>query len=210
MNRRLERQAQRRKAAQEAILDAAERALAGAGLKGMTMEGIAKQAGYTAGALYSYFTNKDAIVGALFDRLGDEMMACFSHAVSEEISFADELQQRLELLMEVARRRAGLFFAHFVQGIDPSDHQERHTVVHNDFIQALAGVLRRGIAEGAIRDADPLDLAMAFIGIQREFFIRWLYSGQREAIEERAATALTLFLCGARPDSGGPKEGTEV
>ena len=210
MNRRLERKERRRKAAQKAILDAAERALVPGGLTAITMESIAGEAGYTAGALYSYFSNKDAIVTALFDRLADEMLACVERPEPEGLDFLEILRWRMKLLMEVARRRTALFYAHFVQGLGPPDHRERHEIVHDAMLRAIAAMLRRGIDEGAIRETEPLDLALALLGIQREFFIRWLYTGQNEAIEERASRALALFMRGARPEHGEPTEGTQA
>jgi AcrR family transcriptional regulator len=52
----------------ERILDAAQRQLKEEGAKGLTTTAIAKRAGLSAGSLYQYFPNKEAIVLALFRR----------------------------------------------------------------------------------------------------------------------------------------------
>ena len=47
------------------VLDAAKTVFERLGIEGANIREIAKQAGYTAGSIYSYFENKEAIYGAL-------------------------------------------------------------------------------------------------------------------------------------------------
>jgi len=61
------------------VLDAARRVFAARGVEGASIREIAREAGYTAGALYSYFDSKEAIYAALvaesLDRLQAEVLA---------------------------------------------------------------------------------------------------------------------------------------
>ncbi|MBL0944282.1 MAG: TetR/AcrR family transcriptional regulator [Hydrogenophaga sp.] len=61
------------------VLDAARRVFAARGVEGASIREIAREAGYTAGALYSYFDSKEAICAALvaesLDRLQAEVQA---------------------------------------------------------------------------------------------------------------------------------------
>lgn len=61
------------------VLDAARRVFAEKGIEGASIREIAREAGYTAGALYSYFDSKEAIYAALLaeslDRLQVEVAA---------------------------------------------------------------------------------------------------------------------------------------
>jgi AcrR family transcriptional regulator len=50
-----------RKFRRDAVLAAAQRVFAEAGLEGATVRAIAQEAGYTAGAVYSYYPTKEAI-----------------------------------------------------------------------------------------------------------------------------------------------------
>ena len=47
------------------MLDAARTVFAEAGIEGASIREIAKKAGYTPGAIYSYFESKEAIYAAL-------------------------------------------------------------------------------------------------------------------------------------------------
>lgn len=57
------------------VLDAARRVFADKGVEGASIREIAREAGYTAGALYSYFDSKEAIYAALLAESLDRLMA---------------------------------------------------------------------------------------------------------------------------------------
>ena len=59
----------RREARRDQILDAAERCFAREGFHAAGMAEIVAEAGMSAGGVYRYFTGKDALIGAIVDRL---------------------------------------------------------------------------------------------------------------------------------------------
>jgi AcrR family transcriptional regulator len=62
------------------ILDSAQRVLERDGIEGATVRAIAKEAGYTPGALYAYYSNKDDILADLLCRsLGQAARAVRHH-----------------------------------------------------------------------------------------------------------------------------------
>lgn len=63
------------------ILDAARRVFEAEGLEGASIRAIAKQAGYTAGAIYFHFASKEAIYGALLEESLDRLNAAVAEAV---------------------------------------------------------------------------------------------------------------------------------
>ena len=65
------------------ILDAASAVFAEDGMDGASLRAIAKRAGYTAGAIYSYFESKEDIYGALLDRSLDDLVAYVTASVSD-------------------------------------------------------------------------------------------------------------------------------
>lgn len=76
--------AQRRAAVSEfkaaAILGAARRVFEAEGLDGANMRAVAKEAGYTAGAIYAYFPSKEALYAALLDESLDRLTAAIEAA----------------------------------------------------------------------------------------------------------------------------------
>ncbi len=94
-------------ARREHILSAARAVFIELGLEAVSMREIAKRAGYTAGAIYSYFASKEEIYGALLaeslERLND-----FVNLAAEDISLERKQQTALEEL-----RKSALAFYEF-------------------------------------------------------------------------------------------------
>src|SRR5215216_3947408 len=55
----------------EHILDAATRVFAAKGFNGATIRDVARQAGVADGTIYNYFTNKEALLFGILDRLNE-------------------------------------------------------------------------------------------------------------------------------------------
>ncbi len=64
----------------EAIVEAAMRVFAEAGVERTSIRAIATRAGYTPGALYSYFDDKEALVGACLSRSLGRLLAALRRA----------------------------------------------------------------------------------------------------------------------------------
>ncbi len=73
MQAKLQRRQTLTDARRELVLDAARTVFAEAGIEGASIREIAKRAGYTPGAIYSYFESKEAIYAALLDESLDRL-----------------------------------------------------------------------------------------------------------------------------------------
>ncbi|MFM9881014.1 MAG: TetR/AcrR family transcriptional regulator [Burkholderiaceae bacterium] len=67
-------------ARREMVLDVARNVFAELGIEGASIREIARRAGYTPGAIYSYFESKEAIYGALLGESLERLNACVSLA----------------------------------------------------------------------------------------------------------------------------------
>ncbi|MEY8875148.1 MAG: TetR/AcrR family transcriptional regulator [Leptothrix sp. (in: b-proteobacteria)] len=86
-------------ARRELVLAAAREAFIELGLEGASLREIAKRAGYSPGAIYSYFDSKEAVYGAL---LGESLERLNAHVAAAEPA-ADHAAERL-------RSKASAFF----------------------------------------------------------------------------------------------------
>jgi AcrR family transcriptional regulator len=91
------------------IVEAAARVFAEAGYHDATMQVIAREAGFTAASLYTYFRSKDEIYEALVEEMKRALIATFDVPAPAGLTF----QQRLELLVQrqlafVTARRSAL------------------------------------------------------------------------------------------------------
>jgi AcrR family transcriptional regulator len=92
-------QADRRARSRAALLEATARGVSRAGYANLVLEDVAAEAGYTRGALYHQFRDKDALVLATLDWVYETWYA-------EVGSVFDEGLLPVEMLAELARRHA--------------------------------------------------------------------------------------------------------
>jgi AcrR family transcriptional regulator len=78
-----------------AILDAARFLGLRLGMKGVTVEAIAREARVAKPTLYSYFSNKDEIFAGVMEGLIAEMKQAFQAALREEGSLSDRLARAI-------------------------------------------------------------------------------------------------------------------
>jgi AcrR family transcriptional regulator len=153
----------------QAILDAALELFADKGYFGTSLRDVATAVGVRESALYNYFKSKEALFDALIlahEHTKTERMASLAddgpivdgHAWLERLaigsleSFLDPREQMLfRLLMSDGIRlaRTGRFNLHERLGSGP---------------ERMQGLMRRLIAEGWLRKADPVLLWMTFVG----------------------------------------------
>lgn len=76
------------------MLDAARSVFDKLGIEGASIREIAKQAGYTPGAIYSYFENKEAIYGALLAASLERLNATVNAAGTADFSPAEMLDAK--------------------------------------------------------------------------------------------------------------------
>ena len=89
-----------RETTRERMLDAAGVVLAREGIQGASVEHICEQAGYTRGAFYSNFSNKDDLVMALFEREREQMLARMREAADLDDFVGKQLTDVIGTIME--------------------------------------------------------------------------------------------------------------
>lgn len=96
---------QRQQETRAALLDAAETCFAARGYDAVTVPEIAKEAGYTTGAVYSNFSGKEELFLALMERAMGGQAARREVAVAMEDTGEGRLRQVAQLWIDVVRER---------------------------------------------------------------------------------------------------------
>lgn len=94
MPARLNRQQAQIDSRRAGVLDAARAVFQRLGIEGASIREIAKEAGYTPGAIYSYFENKEAIYGALLGESLERLNAAVAAAGNQAWPPADQLNAK--------------------------------------------------------------------------------------------------------------------
>ena len=152
MHAKLQRQQANTDARRALVLDAARSVFAEAGIEGASIREIAKRAGYTPGAIYSYFDSKEAIYGAL---LG-ESLERLNTVVIQARAFKNKPEKTLQ---SRAQAWFGFYLTH------PRDLDLGFYLVQGMKPRGLTQVLNTQLNERLHDALRPCEVALQDIGL---------------------------------------------
>jgi len=172
--------ADQRAARRTRLLDAAERCFAHAGFHAATMADIARAARVSAGAAYTYFGSKEALIAGIAARDRTRLAQDFA-AIADAPDFATALEAcaRFHLVEQPAHKRLLWLQLGAESSRNPAvarSHREVDRVVRTAFRAALD----RQIAAGRIAPAMPRDRLVAALRLVGDGLFH------RRAIEPKA------------------------
>jgi AcrR family transcriptional regulator len=203
----------RRRAAdrtREDILEAAARAFARTSYQSATMRDIAREAGYTAAALYNYFESKQEILGALVKLVIDDFLRVFEEPIPPGLEFQQRLHLLVRRIVDQAERRRELFL--ILVSMAQANQHPRPSKSHPHPLQTLQKTqhrLARWFTENATtqelggHSAD--DVARFFFGVTHAFMSDWMVKGTPSGeLVHRAELMVDFFLHGVSGEDRKP------
>jgi AcrR family transcriptional regulator len=200
----------------EDILTAAVRAFARTGYQSVTMRDIAREAGYTAAALYTYFENKQEILAAAMKAMADEFLGVIDEPLPSGLGFARRVELLVQRILDHAEQRREFFllFLSMAQANQhPSPLKNRDNPI-GTMKRAHARLARWFADNGSRRELGghrPEDVARFFSGVTQGFMGGWVVEGTPPGqFSRRALLILDLFLNGvsgpqSKPQKSSPK-----
>ncbi len=191
----------------EDILTAAVRAFARTGYQSVTMRDIAREAGYTAAALYTYFENKQEILAAVLKIMHDEFLGIVDEPLPPDLDFPRRVELLVRRVLDQAERRREFFLmflsmAQANQQPRPTKHQPNPIAIMKKAQQRLARWFAENGSRRELGGHDPDDVARFFSGVTQSFMGGWVVQGSPPGqFKRRASLILDLLLNGV---SGGP------
>ncbi|ATB34468.1 TetR family transcriptional regulator [Melittangium boletus DSM 14713] len=197
-----------REEARATILDAAEQVLAEQGLASTRMEDIAARVGVSVGTLYNYFEDRQALLQALLDAQGQELLARIDAELerSQGAPYRTRLPGLLRAILEHVQTHFGLFSLLQREDVRRSastgEDLARHQHLWSEASQRLEQLGQEGIAQGELRPEDARHYPTLLLGMMQSTLSRQVLERQPLPIEEQLGVLLRCFLEGARPRSG--------
>lgn len=171
---REERREQRRALSRDQILDVAEQVFARNGYHDSSLREIAELAEYSVGAVYGFFSGKEELYLAVFQRRRADFVTGMSQIITSDHPLSEKLLAIAEWQVEFFRTypefgrlvlRGGSIATPVADPVEGSH-------IFDDFRRSLdvqADLFRRGQNEGVLRDGDPQLLARMFSGLVSAF-----------------------------------------
>ena len=184
---------QLRETAQAAILDAAEELIATRGLQGAPLAQIAKRAGIAVGTLYNYFTDRDALVQALFESRRATLRPLIRAAIkaNEGLAFEPRLRAFVrDILAAFEQHRR------FVKVAIEAEHRLTPSATSTDVQLAIKELVKIGVHERAITGGRADLLATLIAGAIRAVVLGRI--AEDGPLDRDADDIVTIFLDGVR------------
>ncbi|HKV49969.1 MAG TPA: TetR/AcrR family transcriptional regulator [Gemmatimonadaceae bacterium] len=193
------------------ILDAAIDVFGESGLAAARLEDIAKRAGVSKGTIYLYFSNKETLFCEMIRQLvGDTIIQAQARAVATSASAVDQLTDYAHSVWQHVRspmfeKLHRLSIGELRNFPALLEFFQREVPGRN--VQAIAGIVRHGIATGEFREMDELESARM---LQALIISHGVWCAQREqnglvahlTDEEVLEQLLGFFLGAVRKNAG--------
>lgn len=183
---------------QRRILQAAARVLRQKG-RAATVEDIAREADYSAAALYRHFSGKEQIFSSLALEIASNLRDLFTEAPPLELPFEANLKWVLYRLAEFAEQERDMFIA-TMMWLPTLSPDELPLDKFTAFDEGFTRIMQQGIDEGVLRaDGNPQLYAMALGGMLSAINHRWCLQGPFE-MKPKIDAMYDIFLRGAGAD----------
>lgn len=189
------------------ILMAAEELFASQGFAKTTVDEIAAAAGVSKGLLYDHYVSKEALLGAIWDRLVEDWTRAVRETKFDETAIADSIGAMVRSSLEYVRANPLL---RRIIAIDPGalipGGRESQIEFARRYRAGLEPVLARGIRRGELRrDLDIAHTAeviwLLHFTLTRELFVG-PHRIPRADSEELLRSAVELVVAGLRAPGG--------
>jgi AcrR family transcriptional regulator len=178
-------------AVDRAIAQATSDLLITHGYGGLTMAGVAGEAGVSTATLYRRFHNKEELVAAALAELREvELFA-------DTGSLAGDVREILERLANRLRSDGGMLAAVLGESVhNPTLAEALRGQFDEDYRTGLSAVLARAVARGEL--VEPGDVSLVSSLLMGPLHSRWLFSGEPitdefvDQLAPRIAAALAL------------------
>lgn len=168
MERRPRRERERERHRHE-ILAAARKLVHERGVQGVTVEHVAREADFAVGSIYRHFRSKEELILELFGVLVEDHLDGLDAILQEEAPFIDQLARVVRFLYDRQVESRPLIQAfHAAPGDVPDASTPAGRLLRSYPVrlhEALCRLIVHGQRTAALRDGDPMPLAVALGGL---------------------------------------------
>jgi TetR/AcrR family transcriptional regulator, cholesterol catabolism regulator len=202
----------KRQLVREEILRSAAKLFADHGVRGVSLDQVAKGLGYTKSSVYYYFSSKEELLWGVFGFISE-------HFVGEAGRIAQSIPDPLTRLMELVQMHVRFLAEHkewttvFYRDVSALS-EERQAEVRKIIVQYDAffrQAVQDGVKSGRMQPLPPDIVVNAVLGACN-WMVNWISPRHQEAIDKIADTYVRLFSEGlvAREAYEGGKLGKGV
>jgi AcrR family transcriptional regulator len=183
------------------ILRAAARAFAACGFEDTTLTDIAKEAQYTVGSLYAYFSGKQQIIDSLLNVVVEGLVRPLGEKLPAGITFRHKVEivvRRSLAFSDDWRPAVSVFLTPLLASMTPKRRVDPSSprLEPSYLIGALEKWFREHALKGDLGGRTPLDVALFFMGVMQTLILGAVLRKSRTPLVNDTDDVVTLFFYG--------------
>ena len=178
----------------ESICDAAMRVVARKGMKNVTVQDIADEAGVAKGTVYIYFQSRDEILARTMEGATEKLVEKLSEACRDCRSFAEVMEQRIRTQLQHFEENRDFFRLYLAMAEPFGERRLKQHPTYLTYLKQLETIIRDAIARGEVRDADVGPLAISVAAVVREIILNRIVDRDPPPIEDDVRFAVDFVM----------------
>ena len=178
----------------ESICDAAMRVVARKGMKNVTVQDIADEAGVAKGTVYIYFQSRDEILARTMEGATEKLVEKLSGACRDCRSFAEVMEQRIRTQLQHFEENRDFFRLSLAMAEPFGERRLKQHPTYLTYLKQLETIIRDAIARGEVRDADVGRLAISVAAVVREIILNRIVDRDPPPIEDDVRFAVDFVM----------------
>lgn len=181
---------------QAEIVDMAVEIIGGMGVSGLTTARLAERLGMSEPNLYRHFRDKEAILSAVVDEIGELLMDKAGAIADEDIPPEEKLRLIMASHVREVERRGGLPRLVFSEDMHVRYPALREKLMERigRYIATVEKVVAEGMEDGTFRqEINPKDTARTYLGMLQFAVMRWSLSGFSFSLKEEGRRLWSNF-----------------
>ena len=186
----------------QTICDAAMRVVARKGIKNVTVQDIADEAGVAKGTVYIYFQSRDEILARTMEGATEKLVEKLSYACRECRSFREIMEQRIRTQFLHFEENRDFFRLYLAMAEPFGEKRLKQHPTYLNYLKQLETILRDAIARGEVRDADVGRLAISVAAVVREIILNRIIDRDPPPMEDDIRFAVDFVIRAAEKRNG--------
>ena len=183
----------------QSICDAAMRAVARKGMKNVTVQDIADEAGVAKGTVYIYFNSREEILQKTMDGATETLIERLAVACKECRTFREILEQRVRTQLRHFDENRDFFRLYLAMSEPWGERRLRKHQTHLAYLAQLETLVSEAVARGDIGETNVQRTAIAVAAVIREVVLNRIIEREPLPIEDDVRFTVDFIMRGLEP-----------
>lgn len=180
----------------QSICEAVMRVAARKGLKGVTVQDIADEAGLAKGTIYLYFQSREEIIDRTLDNATESLLSRLAAACQSCRGFREVLEQRVRTQLQYFEENRDFFRVYLAMSEPFGERRLKKHPTYQAYLAQLEGHVRDAFARGEIRAANVERLAIAIASVVRDIMLHRMIEREPPPLEDDVRFAVDFIMRG--------------